>query len=44
MKAMLTGFAAIALISVAAYYVLGEIGFSSQARNSGDAVRLDAIN
>ena len=41
MKAMWAGFVAMAVISVVAWYVLGEMGYSSQARMSGDAVRLD---
>jgi hypothetical protein len=41
MKAMLTGFVAIAVISIGAWYALGEIGFSSQEVFSNDNVRLD---
>ena len=41
MKAMLAGFVLIAAISVGAYFVLGEAGFSSQEQNAGNAVRLD---
>ena len=41
MKAMLTGFAAAALISVGAYFGLGEMGFSAQDVYSGESVRLD---
>ncbi|MFW2544611.1 hypothetical protein ACN2XU_18400 [Primorskyibacter sp. 2E107] len=41
MKAMITGFAVAALIGVAAYYGLHEIGFSSADRASSDAVRLN---
>ncbi len=41
MKAMLTGFAVALLISVGAYFALGEMGFSSQERFSSDAVRLE---
>ena len=41
MKAMLAGFAATAVIAVAACYILGGLGYSSQDRMSGDAVRLD---
>jgi hypothetical protein len=41
MKAMLSAFAAIALISVAAFYGLEQAGFSAAERGSGDAVRLD---
>ncbi len=40
MKAMLAAFAAIAIITTAAYYILGGIGFSSQDMNAGSAVRL----
>ena len=41
MKAMWAGFAAIIVITVAAYFILGEVGFSAAERGSGDAVRLD---
>ena len=41
MKAMLTAFAAIAIIAVAADYGLDQVGFSSADRTSGTAVRLD---
>ena len=41
MKAMLMGFAALIVISVASYFVLQEAGYSSDMRNAGDAVRLD---
>ena len=41
MKAMLTGFAAMIVISVGAYFALQELGFTAGAVNSGDAVRLD---
>jgi len=41
MKAMLAGFAAMALIAIGAYYALQDIGFSSQDRNAGADVRLD---
>ena len=41
MKAMFTAFAATILISVGAWIGLERIGFSSQERTSGDAVRLD---
>lgn len=41
MKAMFAGFAAIAVIGIAAHFGLAEIGFSSEERNSGAAVRLD---
>ena len=41
MKAMMMGFAAMIVISVGAYFALQEAGFGSDARNAGDAVRLD---
>ena len=41
MKVMLISFVAIAVIGVAAQYVLGNIGYSSQDRMSGQDVRLD---
>jgi hypothetical protein len=41
MKAMLAGFAAIVVISVGAYYGLGQAGFSSDEVHSSDSVRLD---
>jgi len=41
MKAMLSGFAAIIVIGVAAYFGLHEIGFSSAEVYSGPNVRLD---
>lgn len=41
MRGMLMGFAAIIVISIGSYFVLQEMGFSVEARNSGDAVRLD---
>ena len=41
MKAMFMGFAAMIVISVGSYFVLQEVGFSAETRNSGDAVRLD---
>ena len=41
MKAMWAGFAAMVLIAVGSYYGLNELGFSSQERGSGAAVRLD---
>jgi len=40
MKAMMTAFAATAVIAVGAWYGLGQAGFSAGERNSGDAVRL----
>lgn len=41
MKAMLSGFAAIVVIAVAASFLLGEAGFSARDVNSGSNVRLD---
>ena len=41
MKAMMTGFAVMIVISVAAWYGLGQAGFSSQEVGSGNNVRLD---
>ncbi|MGR3802909.1 hypothetical protein [Marinibacterium profundimaris] len=41
MKAIFTGIVVMALIAVGAYYGLHELGYSSQARFSGDNVRLD---
>ena len=41
MKAMITGFAAIIVISVIAWYGLHQLGFSSQDVNSSGSVRLD---
>ena len=41
MKAMYLAFAAIAVISVAAWYGLNNAGFSSAEQSAGDAVRLD---
>ena len=41
MKAMMMGFAAMIVISVGSYFALNEMGFSSDAAHSGDAVRLD---
>lgn len=41
MKAMLIGFAAIAVIGVGAYFALGEIDYTTWQRTSGDSVRLD---
>ncbi|KMW56543.1 hypothetical protein AIOL_001497 [Candidatus Rhodobacter oscarellae] len=38
---MLAGFAAIVLIGVAAHFGMQEIGFSSQDRSAGSAVRLE---
>lgn len=42
MKTMLVAFVAIALIAVGSNMILGVIGFSSQDRTSGAAVRLDS--
>lgn len=41
MKAMMTAFAAVIVISVGAWYGLGQIGFSAADTTSGTAVRLD---
>ena len=41
MKAMWAGFAGVIVITIGAYFALGEIGFSAAERGSGDAVRLD---
>lgn len=41
MKAMWAGFLAAIVIAVGANYILGEIGFSSADRQTGDAVRLN---
>ena len=41
MKTMMVGFAAMIIISVGAYFVLGEVGQTTQEANSGSAVRLD---
>ncbi|SDX84560.1 hypothetical protein [Citreimonas salinaria] len=42
MKAMMTGFAASALIAVGAWYTLNQIGFSSaEVYSSPGSVRLD---
>ena len=40
MKPMLLAFAATILIAFGAYFILGEMGFSSEERTAGDAVRL----
>lgn len=40
MKVMLTGFAAIFVLAVAADFLLDEIGFSAADRLSGESVRL----
>ena len=41
MKAMLTGFAVMIVISIGAYYTLNEMGFSSAEVGSNENVRLD---
>jgi len=41
MKPMLSAFAAIFLIAVGAHFILGGMGFSSEERAAGNAVRLD---
>ena len=41
MKAILSGFAAIVILSVAAYYGLQQAGFSSEDVFSSENVRLD---
>lgn len=41
MKAMLMGFAAMAVITVGAWYALGQAGFSSEEVYSGSSVRLN---
>lgn len=41
MKAMLIAFAAIAVIAVGSNLILDQVGFSSQDRAAGPAVRLD---
>ena len=41
MKAMLSGFAAMIVLGVGAWYALDEIGFSSADRFSSPSVRLD---
>lgn len=41
MKAMMAGFAAMIVIGLGAWLVLGEIGFSSADRMSSPSVRLD---
>jgi len=41
MKAMMLGFAALIVISVGSYFALQELGFSSEDRGAGAAVRLD---
>ena len=44
MKVMYAAFAATAVITVGAWFVLGEIGFSSDERTAGSAVRLSDTN
>jgi hypothetical protein len=41
MKAIFAGFATIVLITIGAWYVLGQSGFSSAERYSSENVRLD---
>ena len=41
MRAMFMAFIAIAVIGVGAYYALQNAGFSSDERQSGDAVRIN---
>ena len=41
MKAMLTGFAGIVVISVVAWFGLNELGFSAAGTTASPAVRLD---
>lgn len=41
MKAMFTAFAAMAVITVGAWWGLGQMGFTAQEITRGDAVRLD---
>ncbi len=41
MKAMMTGFAAMIVISVGAYLFLQEMGFSTQERSSSANVRIE---
>ena len=41
MRVMLAAFAALIVISVGAWWVLGEAGFSSGDRQAGNSVRLD---
>jgi hypothetical protein len=41
MKAMLAGFVAMFVITVLAWYILGQVGFGSAELYSGPAVRLD---
>lgn len=41
MRSMMMGFAALIVISIGSYFVLQQMGFSSDEVNSGNAVRLD---
>ena len=41
MKAMLTGFAVMIVITIGAWYGLGQAGFSAEEVGSGGNVRLD---
>lgn len=41
MNAMLTGFAAVIVIGVVAFYGLQQAGFSAEEQNAGAAVRLN---
>ena len=41
MKAMLSAFVVMALISVGAFFGLGEAGFGTGERQASDAVRID---
>lgn len=41
MKAMLAGFALIAVIALGADLALDEIGFAAEEKQAGDSVRLD---
>ena len=41
MKAMLAGFALIAVIAVGADLVLDQVGFAADEKHAGDDVRLD---
>ena len=41
MKAMLSAFVVMALISVGAYFGLHEVGFGTDERQASDSVRLD---
>lgn len=41
MKPMILAFAAMGIISVGAFFVLGEVGLTSQAQGSSSSVRLD---